>query len=230
MDQCPLFTMACSMDVTQYMWCVIQPILHSGNIGVSKVVADALAPNRCQDICKHHDDVHHLTPLNLNTKPDFFSPIICLKINVTSWSFLIMYCLNSCVMKVIKYRWWLLSVSRKVSGFGYSCIKRLHMLYMLYVGGDNEAISLDIYISPVCEWVHLVLLLHPTKCTHCFVLPYHSYFKMYVIFVPIPFRVASLALGQSYDCPSASEVTLKGMGKLTSSKPLQNTIKHGQLP
>ena len=29
----------------------------------------------------------------------------------------------------------------------------------------------------------------------------------------ISFRVTSLALGQSYDCPSASEVTLKDMGK-----------------
>ena len=32
---------------------------------------------------------------------------------------------------------------------------------------------------------------------------------------PILFRVASLALGQSYDCPSDSEVTLKYMGKLS---------------
>ena len=28
------------------------------------------------------------------------------------------------------------------------------------------------------------------------------------------FRVASLALGQSFDCPSASEATLKDMGKI----------------
>ena len=32
-------------------------------------------------------------------------------------------------------------------------------------------------------------------------------------FLPISFGVASLALGQSYDCPSASEKTLKDMGK-----------------
>ena len=31
---------------------------------------------------------------------------------------------------------------------------------------------------------------------------------------PISFRVTSLALGQSYDCPSASEVTLKDAGKI----------------
>ena len=34
-----------------------------------------------------------------------------------------------------------------------------------------------------------------------------------MIHLPIFFRVASLALGQSYDCPSASEVTLKDMDK-----------------
>ena len=29
----------------------------------------------------------------------------------------------------------------------------------------------------------------------------------------MPFRITSLALGQSYDCASASEVTLKDIGK-----------------
>ena len=32
--------------------------------------------------------------------------------------------------------------------------------------------------------------------------------------LPIFFRVTSLALGQSHDCPSAGEVTLKDMGKI----------------
>ena len=44
--------------------------------------------------------------------------------------------------------------------------------------------------------------------------------------VPIFFKVASLALGQSYDCPSASEATLKDMGKInwyqTHNKTQQN--------
>ena len=35
-----------------------------------------------------------------------------------------------------------------------------------------------------------------------------------MIYLPISFRVASLALGQSYDCPSASEATLKDMGTI----------------
>ena len=37
-------------------------------------------------------------------------------------------------------------------------------------------------------------------------------------YIPISFRVASLALGKSYDCPRASKVTLKDLGKkITSS-------------
>ena len=35
-----------------------------------------------------------------------------------------------------------------------------------------------------------------------------------VAFLPIVFRVPSLALGQSYDCPTASEVTLKDISKI----------------
>ena len=34
--------------------------------------------------------------------------------------------------------------------------------------------------------------------------------------LPIFFRVASLALGQSHDCPNASEVTLKNISKSDS--------------
>ena len=41
-----------------------------------------------------------------------------------------------------------------------------------------------------------------------------SLFWIHMIYLPIFFSVTSLALGQSYDCPSASEVTLKDMGKI----------------
>ena len=37
-------------------------------------------------------------------------------------------------------------------------------------------------------------------------------------YLPIFFRVSSLALGQSYDCPSASELTLMNMGKIRVTK------------
>ena len=38
-------------------------------------------------------------------------------------------------------------------------------------------------------------------------------------YLPISFRVAALALGQSYDCPSASEATLKDMGQISGMQP-----------
>ena len=45
---------------------------------------------------------------------------------------------------------------------------------------------------------------------------------------PISFTVASLALGQSYDCPSASEVILKDMGKIGQYK-TQQSMNHVQI-
>ena len=46
---------------------------------------------------------------------------------------------------------------------------------------------------------------------------------------PIFSRVTSLALGQSYDCPSASEAILKDMGKVTYITPQQDITKLYQL-
>ena len=45
--------------------------------------------------------------------------------------------------------------------------------------------------------------------------------------LPIFFRVSSLALGKSYDWPSASEVTLKNMGKINHNKAWIMCIIHG---
>ena len=60
------------------------------------------------------------------------------------------------------------------------------------------------------------ICVYPTKYAHvslCFVLLwlYEKFFWIQVKHYHI--RVASQSLGQSYDCPSASEVTLKDMGK-----------------
>ena len=52
-----------------------------------------------------------------------------------------------------------------------------------------------------------------------------SSWKWMWLYLPISFRVTSLALGQSYDCPSASEVTLKDMGKIYQYQP---TTKHNK--
>ena len=46
-----------------------------------------------------------------------------------------------------------------------------------------------------------------------------------MIYLPISVGVAALALGQSYDCPSASEVTLNDMSKITCTEPQQNKAK-----
>ena len=48
----------------------------------------------------------------------------------------------------------------------------------------------------------------------CFVLFWLYHKLLRVIHLPVSFTVASLALGQSLDCPSASEVTLRDMGKI----------------
>ena len=47
-------------------------------------------------------------------------------------------------------------------------------------------------------------------CCSCIIISWFAGF----FFLPISFRVTSLALRQSYDCLSASEVTLKDMGKI----------------
>ena len=47
-------------------------------------------------------------------------------------------------------------------------------------------------------------------CCSCMI----NFWYIYMIHFTISFRVTSLALGQSYDCPSASEVILKDMGKI----------------
>ena len=47
--------------------------------------------------------------------------------------------------------------------------------------------------------------------------------------ISIPFRVASLALGQSYDCPSASEVTLNNLVNIDPHQTPTTDIKRKQL-
>ena len=58
--------------------------------------------------------------------------------------------------------------------------------------------------------------LHPKKFANvCYSLGFIV--VIYWPFLPIPFRIAALALGQSYDFPSASAATLKDMGQLNHS-------------
>ena len=59
---------------------------------------------------------------------------------------------------------------------------------------------------------------YPIECVHGFVVlsgcGYIIIFRGYYVNVPISFWVASLALGQSYDCPNASDATRKDMDKI----------------
>ena len=62
---------------------------------------------------------------------------------------------------------------------------------------------------------------------HGFVFCSYVMSSVYVTHLPIFFRVASLELGQSYDCPNASEVILKDMCTICRYlKPQQNTTKY----
>ena len=61
--------------------------------------------------------------------------------------------------------------------------------------------------TTILKVICMVYIMHWNPCSHFVVC-------CYLPNIPISFRVTSLALGQSYDCPSASEVTLQDMGKL----------------
>ena len=89
------------------------------------------------------------------------------------------------------------------------------------------------HIVVVCFiWVVLIHVVYPIRYAYNVVLVCFSLFWLYyislgshVICLPISFMVASLALGQSYDCPSASEETMKDMGKIDQN---QATTKHNR--
>ena len=61
----------------------------------------------------------------------------------------------------------------------------------------------------------------------CSTLPwwYHQLISIHMIYLPTFFKITSLPLGQSYDCPSTSEVILKNMGKITQ---YLTTTKHNK--
>ena len=95
------------------------------------------------------------------------------------------------------------------------------------------------YIHPM-KYAHLscfVVFLHVSVR---FICPYSSGLLIWTIWTSLSavprkavkfnhslthFRVTSLALGQSWDCPSASEVILKNMGYQCSTGPQRNKIQ-----
>ena len=67
----------------------------------------------------------------------------------------------------------------------------------------------------MCAWVCLLTLVAI------------SFLRMYVMHLLIRFKVASLAIGYTYDCPDASESILKDMGKIDQ---YLITTKHNKAP
>ena len=79
--------------------------------------------------------------------------------------------------------------------------------------------------NPLPDWQFYLPLCHWAMW---FVKPwlYHSSWGIHVNYWAMSFRVAPLAMGQSYDCPSASEATLKDMVKI---KQCLTTAKHNKV-
>ena len=80
-------------------------------------------------------------------------------------------------------------------------------LYHFQLPSISPKLSHEHYTS----WNMQKVRLYPTDYVLCV---YHSLLSGLYDATTISFRVASQALGQSYDCPSASEVTMKDMGKI----------------
>ena len=110
----------------------------------------------------------------------------------------------SCLIRCANMKWirWVLlkiqnghdSVHRRTDGQGDTSIPPYQLRWS---GGYNyHWHRAGLHISRIIHMVHAVL---------CFVV------VRYRLILPIFIRIPSLALGQSYDCPSASEVTLMNM-------------------
>ena len=77
--------------------------------------------------------------------------------------------------------------------------------------GLHLRIHTKIYTHEICTYFY-----HAMSCGY-------QLFQIHMVNLPIFFKVASLALGQSCDCPSAREATLKNMGKINYYHTQQNT-------
>ena len=61
-------------------------------------------------------------------------------------------------------------------------------------------------------------------CSSCYIM---SSLWIHMIHLTICFRVTSPTPGQSYDCPSVSEVALKDMGKINQYQTTYNIVQMG---
>ena len=152
-----------------------------------------------------------------------------------------MYCVNSnnnnnsnkiFILVAIDYAVppWQLSSVECVYSLNSICRNRSPCtLWLTTLGCLEEAVDytwgpLIVPLNHVC-WLYSISHRMYTRFALVCYDSYIRYWWTQCIDPPVFFRVASLALGQSYDCPNVREITLKDTVKKTGHKPKQNTSK-----
>ena len=94
---------------------------------------------------------------------------------------------------------------------------------------QNSSLLIALHVAILgclIEWTIYTYFIICTWVCFCFFLAMSLFLVVSYAVLSVFFRVASLALGQSYDCPSASEVTLKKMGRIGQYLTTANITKH----
>ena len=98
----------------------------------------------------------------------------------------------------------------------------IYMYIVFLEKGDVDLILSDVIVAKVYQCgiddvftVYSIYWEIDLLCLGICLLHYEP-LEIYVIHLPIFFMITSLALGQSCDCPNASEVILKNMGKISA--------------
>ena len=116
---------------------------------------------------------------------------------------------------------YLKAISQQVSNIQF-CVLNLKIILLKLLPHSAQTSGYNEIILSRCGYLMTYSLSHEICIQFC-----HAWFcchyvisswRIVVVYLPISFRVTSLALGQSYDCPSISEVTLKNMGKIQHNK------------
>ena len=92
-----------------------------------------------------------------------------------------------------------------------------HVLKNCGISSSNWVLKITWFNTKPWIYMYQLKLIHtsiPDPINSCLWTMLHPYTLCFgLAILSLPFSVASLALGQSYDCPSACEATLKDMGK-----------------
>ena len=88
---------------------------------------------------------------------------------------------------------------------------QFHKICYLNLNFINVCNPTVVLFCTYCDWeFDVVKIMHSiSNIVH---LTKYAHNSCFVVVLPVSFRVASLALGQSYDCPSASEANLRNTG------------------